>query len=204
MNKYWSINTENWQFNCDRWRHGAFMSHFSSTCLIFTYTSMSMPFFNLWCSLCPWKQQEIYCPPLTIRVVDCRSFGRFTLVGTHVINSIHKFLYQPITKRDREAEEKRQAQLALKARLRQAQGEFGCMFVCSCLFFKAFVYKRPMQKLRKITVLTTSYMFVNCVVDIETSLAIQTWHDIPYFNTPRWKEMWWPVLPQIILLRKEG
>ena len=67
-------------------------------------------------------KQEIYCPPLTIRVVDCRSFGRFTLVGTHVINSIHKFLYQPITKRDREAEEKRQAQLALKARLRQAQG----------------------------------------------------------------------------------
>ena len=47
--------------------------------------------------------QEMYCPPLTIRVVDCRSFGRFTLVGTHVINSIHKFLYQPITKRDREA-----------------------------------------------------------------------------------------------------
>ncbi len=24
--------------------------------------------------------QELYCPPLTIRVVDCRSFGRFTLV----------------------------------------------------------------------------------------------------------------------------
>ena len=51
--------------------------------------------------------QEVYCPPLTIRVVDCRSFGRFTLVGTHVINSIHKFLYQPITKRDREAAEKK-------------------------------------------------------------------------------------------------
>ena len=26
-------------------------------------------------------EQEMYCPPLTIRVVDCRSFGRFTLGG---------------------------------------------------------------------------------------------------------------------------
>ena len=34
--------------------------------------------------------QEVYCPPVTIRVVDCRSFGRFTLVGTHVISSIHR------------------------------------------------------------------------------------------------------------------
>ena len=38
---------------------------------------------------------QVYCPPLTIRVVDCRSFGRFTLVGTHTAPSIHKFLYQP-------------------------------------------------------------------------------------------------------------
>ena len=58
----------------------------------------------------------MYCPPLTIRVVDCRSFGRFTLVGcqliwsfilaslnkltnskvgTHTSPSIHKFLYTP-------------------------------------------------------------------------------------------------------------
>ena len=27
------------------------------------------------------NNQEMYCPPLTIRVVDCRSFGRFTLVS---------------------------------------------------------------------------------------------------------------------------
>ena len=65
--------------------------------------------------------QEIYCPPLTIRVVDCRSFGRFTLVGTHVINSIHKFLYHPVTKRDRELEEKKRAQLALKMRMRHGK-----------------------------------------------------------------------------------
>nr|CAD7405426.1 unnamed protein product [Timema poppensis] len=35
-------------------------------------------------------EQELYRPPLTIRAVDCRSFGRYTLVGTHMINSIHK------------------------------------------------------------------------------------------------------------------
>ncbi|CAN8001099.1 unnamed protein product, partial [Ixodes hexagonus] len=45
--------------------------------------------------------QETYCPPLTIRVIDCRSFGRFTLVGTHVVNSLHKFLFRPSSKKDR-------------------------------------------------------------------------------------------------------
>ena len=65
----------------------------------------------------------MYCPPLTIRVVDCRSFGRFTLVGTHVINTIHKFLYQPITKRDREAAEKKKMQALLKQRLAKSQGK---------------------------------------------------------------------------------
>ena len=68
-------------------------------------------------------EQEMYCPPLTIRVVDCRSFGRFTLVGTHVINTIHKFLYQPITKRDREAAEKKKMQALLKQRLAKSQGK---------------------------------------------------------------------------------
>ena len=29
----------------------------------------------------------MYCPPLTIRVVDCRSFGRFTLVGCQLIST---------------------------------------------------------------------------------------------------------------------
>ncbi|CAG2054115.1 unnamed protein product [Timema podura] len=36
-------------------------------------------------------EQELYRPPLTIRAVDCRSFGRYTLVGTHMINSIHNY-----------------------------------------------------------------------------------------------------------------
>ncbi|XP_060519219.1 otoferlin-like isoform X2 [Cylas formicarius] len=54
-------------------------------------------------------EQELYRPPLTIRAVDCRSFGRYTLVGTHTINSIHKYMYAPMTKRDREAEERKQS-----------------------------------------------------------------------------------------------
>ena len=35
-----------------------------------------------------------------------RSFGRFTLVGTHTINSIHRFLYNPITRAMREEQER--------------------------------------------------------------------------------------------------
>ncbi|KAG5866594.1 hypothetical protein JTB14_013113 [Gonioctena quinquepunctata] len=54
-------------------------------------------------------EQELYRPPLTIRAVDCRSFGRYTLVGTHMINSIHKYTYTPMTKRDREAEERKKS-----------------------------------------------------------------------------------------------
>lgn len=38
--------------------------------------------------------QELYCPPLTIRVMDCRSFGRFTLVGTHAIASLSRYLWR--------------------------------------------------------------------------------------------------------------
>lgn len=54
-------------------------------------------------------EQELYRPPLTIRAVDCRSFGRYTLVGTHMINSIHKYMYTPLTKRDRELEERKRS-----------------------------------------------------------------------------------------------
>lgn len=34
-----------------------------------------------------------FAPPISIRCVDCRSFGRYTLVGTHQISSTHKYLY---------------------------------------------------------------------------------------------------------------
>ena len=91
----------------------------------------------------------MYCPPLTIRVVDCRSFGRFTLVGTHVINTIHKFLYQPITKKDREATEKRRLQAALKQRMAKTQGIFLIFPVFLCylsfnflVFSSFFIYPR--------------------------------------------------------------
>lgn len=36
--------------------------------------------------------RELYRPPVTIRAVDCRSFGRYTLVGTHTISSIQKYM----------------------------------------------------------------------------------------------------------------
>lgn len=44
-------------------------------------------------------ENELYCPPITIRCVDCRNFGRYVLVGTHVINSLQKFMYIPTTKK---------------------------------------------------------------------------------------------------------
>lgn len=61
-------------------------------------------------------EQELYRPPLTIRAVDCRSFGRYTLVGTHMINSIHKYMYVPMTKREREAEERKKHLQQLQSR----------------------------------------------------------------------------------------
>lgn len=44
--------------------------------------------------------EEMYAPPITIRCVDCRSFGRYTLVGTHQITSIHKYMHRPTPKDD--------------------------------------------------------------------------------------------------------
>lgn len=44
--------------------------------------------------------EEMYAPPITIRCVDCRSFGRYTLVGTHQITSIHKYLHRTVPRDD--------------------------------------------------------------------------------------------------------
>ncbi|XP_052391066.1 otoferlin-like isoform X5 [Carassius gibelio] len=40
-------------------------------------------------------ENELLHPPLNIRVVDCRAFGRFTLVGSYAVTSLRKFIYSP-------------------------------------------------------------------------------------------------------------
>ncbi|XP_026854829.2 otoferlin isoform X7 [Electrophorus electricus] len=40
-------------------------------------------------------ENELLHPPLNIRVVDCRAFGRYTLVGSHAVTSLRKFIYIP-------------------------------------------------------------------------------------------------------------
>ncbi|XP_067937439.1 otoferlin-like [Watersipora subatra] len=39
-------------------------------------------------------EDQTYCPPITIRCVDCRNFGRFVLVGTHTISSLQRYLFK--------------------------------------------------------------------------------------------------------------
>uniref|UniRef100_UPI0035900243 otoferlin-like isoform X2 n=1 Tax=Myxine glutinosa TaxID=7769 RepID=UPI0035900243 len=40
-------------------------------------------------------EDEIFHPPLNIRVVDSRSFGRNTLVGSHAVSCLKKFIFRP-------------------------------------------------------------------------------------------------------------
>lgn len=58
--------------------------------------------------------QDVYQPPLTIRVVDCRSFGRNVLVGTHTINSIQKYIFTPMSKRERDIEDRKKSLIQLQ------------------------------------------------------------------------------------------
>ncbi|NWI97352.1 OTOF protein, partial [Pitta sordida] len=44
-------------------------------------------------------ENELLHPPLNIRVVDCRAFGRYTLVGSHAVSSLRKFIYRPPDRR---------------------------------------------------------------------------------------------------------
>ena len=37
-------------------------------------------------------EEDRYCPPLTVRVEDVRSFMRRALCGTHIVNSLLRFL----------------------------------------------------------------------------------------------------------------
>uniref|UniRef100_A0A672ZSG3 Otoferlin n=1 Tax=Sphaeramia orbicularis TaxID=375764 RepID=A0A672ZSG3_9TELE len=43
-------------------------------------------------------ENELLHPPLNIRVVDCRAFGRYTLVGSHAVTTLRKFIYRPSDK----------------------------------------------------------------------------------------------------------
>ncbi|XP_051629726.1 otoferlin [Manacus candei] len=40
-------------------------------------------------------ENELLHPPLNIRVVDCRAFGRYTLVGSHTVTSLRRFGLRP-------------------------------------------------------------------------------------------------------------
>uniref|UniRef100_A0A8C6LUH1 Otoferlin a n=1 Tax=Nothobranchius furzeri TaxID=105023 RepID=A0A8C6LUH1_NOTFU len=40
-------------------------------------------------------ENELLHPPLNIRVVDCRAFGRYILVGTHAVSCLRRFIYSP-------------------------------------------------------------------------------------------------------------
>ena len=56
----------------------------------------------------------------------CQNFKtNFKSSLTYHINSIHKFLYQPVTKRDRELAEKKRQQAAIKQRQQALQGAGG-------------------------------------------------------------------------------
>uniref|UniRef100_A0AAQ5YL26 C2 domain-containing protein n=1 Tax=Amphiprion ocellaris TaxID=80972 RepID=A0AAQ5YL26_AMPOC len=45
-------------------------------------------------------ENELLHPPLNIRVVDCRAFGRYTLVGSNAVTSLRKFIYRGANKQD--------------------------------------------------------------------------------------------------------
>ena len=59
-------------------------------------------------------EEELYRPSLSIRAVDCRNFGRYTLVGTHTINSKHKYKYTFNTKKAKEAEDQKKSLMQLQ------------------------------------------------------------------------------------------
>ncbi|XP_031628335.1 otoferlin isoform X2 [Contarinia nasturtii] len=65
--------------------------------------------------------EENYAPPITIRCVDCRSFGRYTLVGTHQITSIHKYIHRQAPKEDITKYPTQGGQIILAAKSANAQ-----------------------------------------------------------------------------------
>uniref|UniRef100_A0A3Q3G455 Otoferlin n=1 Tax=Kryptolebias marmoratus TaxID=37003 RepID=A0A3Q3G455_KRYMA len=47
-----------------------------------------------WFEVQDLPENELLHPPLNIRVVDCRAFGRYTLVGNNAVTSLRKFIYR--------------------------------------------------------------------------------------------------------------
>ena len=48
-------------------------------------------------------KEELYAPPLNIRILDKRSFGRMPLVGTHIIKSLKDFHVDPVLSPEQKA-----------------------------------------------------------------------------------------------------
>ena len=48
-------------------------------------------------------KEELYAPPLNIRILDKRSFGRMPLVGTHIIKSLKDFHVEPVLSAEQRA-----------------------------------------------------------------------------------------------------
>lgn len=59
---------------------------FSSIKLILDFVCQDLP------------ENELLHPPLNIRVVDCRAFGRYTLVGSNAVTTLRKFIYRATDK----------------------------------------------------------------------------------------------------------
>ena len=57
--------------------------------------------------MCVWLQylpkEELYAPPLNLRILDKRSFGRLPLVGLHIIKSLRTFHVKPVMTEDEKA-----------------------------------------------------------------------------------------------------
>ena len=48
-------------------------------------------------------KEELYCPPLNIRILDKRTFGRLPMVGTNIVKSLKDFIVEPIMSAEQKA-----------------------------------------------------------------------------------------------------
>ena len=59
----------------------------------------SVDIFDIW-----MPEKEKYLPPMQIKILDCRAFGRRVLCGTSVVESLHQFFMDPKLFESREPE----------------------------------------------------------------------------------------------------